>query len=193
MSFLTIAPAEMLARASDRLRAFMARQVWSARGEPAALDSYGGPRPWMKPMASWDDVQTLRESYDDLLAHFGPRADIELPKPPPNITEGYNLSVSRHDIFYQLSVRDCGRTLADYGRLRLEDAACARGEWVPDRTHDSIQQLVRARAARWKRRVDGEIQTTERKPGKVYEADLATLTAAIDALRPNRPAPARRF
>lgn len=193
MSFPSTVFAQTLAKASDRLRAFMTRRFWSARGEPAGLDAYDGPRPWMKPMGSWDDVQAMRDGYDNLLAHFGPRADIALPKPPPNIQFGHNGSMSRNDIFYHLAVRDCGPSLADYGRLRMEDAACARGEWVPDRTFDSIHQLARPRAARWKRMVDGEIQTTERKPAAVYQPDLSQLTAALDSLRPNRPAPARRF
>lgn len=183
--------ASSLSRASTRLKAFATRGYWRFWGQPAQLDDYNGPRPWMNFMENWDDYHDVQKGYDALLKHYGPRADIAVPRPPANIEITDHGGRRSHDAMFQLGISVCGPNLETLARLRLEEAAYLRGEWVVDRLYAIVPHRAGEPAARWKRMDDeAGIAYATREPANVFVADLSVLAVKPAAPRTiNAPRP----
>lgn len=184
-------------RPTERLMNFLSRVYWKWQGEPDSIVGYSGPRPWRERMWKREDYHKLIAGYDQLLEKFGPRADIDLPKPIDNITISDEGAMARHDLFFQLSLRQYGETLESFGRVRLEDKAREQGEWVRDRFWDYMNKTVYGpRGPRWVRETretnaDGEtvisIEHTQDEPANAFVADLSVLKPKAIDLKPIKP------
>lgn len=180
--------AASLSRASTRLKAFMTRGFWRFWGQPAQLDDYGGPRPWMHFMENWDDYHAVQKSYDGLLKHYGPRADIAVPRPPAYVEITEHGGRRSLDALFQLGVSACGPNLETLGRLRLEEAAFLRGAWVVDRLYAVRPHRQGESPMRWKRMgEDGGIAYETSQPADAFVADLSALAVKPAAPKPGGP------